>query len=156
MGTNMAILIAHRACGANHEKTPASKAKGNETAAKASSVLLVASPTTMNNAIPPRPMKKAKIENATPFPIPDLMCIRSILSTRFYMERLAAGTKTTPLFRNQPKLGKLPACTPFGPGRNGLAAGTGENAPTPITCDVAPPGSGALSRCSPRTSRSIP
>ena len=114
MGTSMAILIAQRACGANHEKKPASKAKGNETAAKASSVLLVASPTTMNNAIPPRPMKKAKIENATPFPIPDLMCIRSILSTRFYMERLAAGTKTTPLCRNQLELTNLtkPALSP--------------------------------------------
>ena len=83
----MAILIAQRACGANHEKKPASKAKGNETAAMASSMLLVASPTTMNTAIPPRPMKKAKTENAIPLPTPDLMCISPILSARFYMER---------------------------------------------------------------------
>lgn len=58
----MAILIAHRARGANHEKKPARKAKENETAAKARSVLLVASPTPMNIAIPPRPMKKARLE----------------------------------------------------------------------------------------------
>ncbi len=83
----MAILITHRACGANHEKKPASKAKRNETVANASSMLWVASPTLMNIAIPLRPMKKAKIENAIPIPNPDLLCISSSLSARFYMER---------------------------------------------------------------------
>ena len=87
MGANIAILIAHRACGANHEKKPASKVKRNETIANASSVLLVASPTLMNIAITLRPMKKANIENAMPIPNPDLLCISSILSARFYMER---------------------------------------------------------------------
>lgn len=94
----MAILIVHRARGANHAKKPASKAKGNEKAARARSVLLVASPTPMNIAIPPRPMKKAKIENAIPIPNPDLLCISSILSARFYMEQVNYDLYRTPLY----------------------------------------------------------
>jgi len=87
MGANIAILIAHRARGANHEKKPASKVKRNETIANASSVLLVASPTLMKIAIPLKPMKNAKMENAIPISNPDLLCISSILSALFYMER---------------------------------------------------------------------
>ncbi len=83
-GADMAIPIAHRARGAIHEKTPASKAKGKETAANAMIVLLAASPTTIRITIPPRPMKKAKIDNAILIPNPALLCMGSILSAIKY------------------------------------------------------------------------
>jgi hypothetical protein len=46
--------------------------------------------------MPPRPMKKAKIENAILIPDPDLLRISSILSARFYSRRANGWCESRP------------------------------------------------------------